>query len=221
MVGFRRSSTFNRDINTLPSSGIASNIPWPGDYWPAWRDGINYVWRASDPSASLKYSVSQTNGIFSPPDSYSLENQVSRYFGIDLWRRNAQCVADSNCMSGSKCGIRRGQSVGSCIPVWFGICHAWAPASIMEPGPRCSVTYNNVLFNIMDLKALITQLYAQSGIPTAFAGTRCNIDSPRDQYGRFIDPRCRDVTPDFFHIAISNLIGIQRRSFRMISFELI
>ena len=43
------------------------------------------------------------------------------------------------------------------------VCHAWAPASIMEPEPRCPVNYKGVIFDVMDLKGLITQPYDKTG----------------------------------------------------------
>ena len=66
----------------------------------------------------------------------------------------------------------------------------------------------------MDLKALVTQIYSESGIGTVFAGSRCQKDDSQvDGYGRYVDPACRDVTPDFFHLAMTNMIGKQQKSF--------
>ena len=39
--------------------------------------------------------------------------------------------ASRNSQLGESCSMREGQTSGRCIPTWWGICHAWAPAAIL------------------------------------------------------------------------------------------
>ncbi|KAJ8574508.1 hypothetical protein ON010_g4701 [Phytophthora cinnamomi] len=72
-----------------------------------------------------------------------------------------------------------GESSRYCIPTWWGICHAWAPAAIVEQEPQCDVEKNGVTFHVFDIKVLLTDLYDGASIKTIFTGARLNgPDSP-------------------------------------------
>jgi hypothetical protein len=44
-------------------------------------------------------------------------------------------------------------------PEWWGHCHAWAAASILEPEPRRAVSQSGVTFYVGDLKGLLTEAH--------------------------------------------------------------
>ncbi|KAG1705011.1 hypothetical protein DVH05_005036 [Phytophthora capsici] len=192
------------------SSGHAPATPWASSYWPTFQDSINYVWKTGEPSASEKYATAYGLNVT------EFKDKISERSGVDSRRRSTRCTADSDCKDGSVCGKRDGISSGYCIPGWFGICHAWAPAAILEPEPQCDVTKNNVTFHVMDIKGLVTSIYDGAEIKTVFTGARFSgLDSPanKDQYGRFTDAARRDLGPGYFHIAITNVMAKQNRSF--------
>ena len=54
------------------------------------------------------------------------------YCQANLCTTDAECAADK----GSVCAKRAGQTAGTCSETWFGICHAWSPAALMEK-PSC------------------------------------------------------------------------------------
>ncbi|EEY60772.1 glycoprotein elicitor-like protein [Phytophthora infestans T30-4] len=170
-------------------SGQAPMTPWASSYWPTYQDSINHVWKTGEASASEKYAKAPV------------------------------CTTSSDCTSrkdGSVCAKRDGMSSGYCIPAWLGICHAWAPAAILEPEPQCDVTKNGVTFHVMDIKGLLTSLYDGASIKTVFTGARFNgSDSPanKDQYGRFTDASRRDLGAGFFHIAITNIMAKHNQPF--------
>lgn len=84
----------------------------------------------------------------------------------------------------------------------------------MEKEPGCPITRNGETFNSNDLKGLITMIYDGSDIETVFTGLRCDITKPSfDTYGRYNRKECRDISPDFLHLAMTNLIGIRNRAF--------
>ncbi|KUF76882.1 Transglutaminase elicitor M81C [Phytophthora nicotianae] len=138
-------------------------------------------------------------------------DKVSKDNGIDSMSKRPKCTSDNDCASlndGSGCGIRAGQSSGYCIPTWYGICHAWTPASMLEAEPNCPVTHNGVTFHPMDLKALISDIYDGASISTVFTGSRFNGGSDStDEYGRHSSAAYRDLNPAFFHITAANLLG--------------
>ncbi|KAJ8533407.1 hypothetical protein ON010_g13847 [Phytophthora cinnamomi] len=193
------------NLKNLPTLGVHTPSPWPGPYWPTYQDSVNVVWDDGQPSASEKYA--KAFGL----DVTSFMDTVSKYNGIDSMSMRTQCTTDSDCSSlkdGSGCAIRDGKTSGYCIPTWYGICHAWTPASILEAEPNCPVTHNGVTFKPMDLKALISLVYDGASVPTIFTGTRFNggADTP-DKYGRHSSAAYRDLNPAFFHIASANLLG--------------
>jgi hypothetical protein len=202
---FKKPLEYN--IRKLPRRFEFSPVPWPGSYWPIYADGINVQWADGQPSASQKYA--RAFGL----NPTQLANQISAKSGILSQRGRPTCVSDRQCArlgDKSRCGRRAGESRGVCIPSWFGICHAWAPAAILEPEPKCSVQKNGVTFEPMDLKALITQVYDGASLKTVFTGARYNgrdNDISRDQYGRYINAARRDLGAGFFHLAITNIMG--------------
>ncbi|KAE9347956.1 hypothetical protein PR003_g6663 [Phytophthora rubi] len=192
-------------LKNLPTVGVHTPSPWAGPYWPTYQDSINVQWAQNKPSAAEKYAKAFGKNATAFMDAVSKKN------GIDSQSRRKQCSSDNDCSTltdGSSCSIRTGKTSGYCIPTWFGICHAWAPAAILEAEPVCSVTYNNVTFQPMDLKALVSLVYDGAGVQTVFTGARFNggTDTP-DEYGRHSNNAYRDLNPAYFHIASANILG--------------
>ncbi len=201
-------------LTELPKTGAATNIPWAGSYWPVYQDSINTKWAgAGSKSPSTKYG--EAFGVT------GVEDGVSRYHGIDAHASRTTCTNTSQCNSslGESCAMRDGQTSGRCIPTWWGICHAWAPAAILLPEPKKAVTYNGVEFKIQDIKALLTLVHDRT--ETKFVSLRCDsLNSEQeinfDKYGRpsgGASNNCRDTNPGTFHVLMSNYLGKQGASF--------
>ena len=190
----------------LPTEGNAARPPWPGSYWPTYKDGINERWDgANSDSPAMKYQKAFKK-------TFNVEDKVSADFGIDSLKTAASCTKQSQCKREEECAKRSGQSSGKCVPTWFGLCHAWAPAAILEPEPVKPVVYNGVQFKVNDIKALITYSY-NLGIDTPFMSERCNESEEKlvfDRYGNPIDTACVDSNPGSFHIVMANLLGIKK-----------
>ncbi|KAG7377044.1 hypothetical protein PHYPSEUDO_012256 [Phytophthora pseudosyringae] len=198
-------------LKDLPTQGVYTPSPWAGPYWPTYQDGINVQWSQGEPSPAEKYATAF--GL----DATDFMNKVSADNGVDSQSKRTKCSSDNDCQSltdGSKCAIRAGASSGYCIPTWFGICHAWAPAAIIEAEPNCPVTHNGVTFQPMDLKALISDVYDGAKVSTVFTGARYNGgDDGTDEYGRHTNNAYRDMNPAYFHIAAANILGNLKASF--------
>ncbi|KAG1698000.1 hypothetical protein DVH05_015484 [Phytophthora capsici] len=198
-------------LKNLPTKGVHTPSPWPGPYWPTYQDGINVQWSEGEASPAEKYATAFGLDVTEFMDKVSADN------GIDSMSKRTKCSSDNDCSNltdGSACAIRAGKSSGYCIPTWYGICHAWTPASILEAEPNCPVTHNGVTFHPMDLKALISDIYDGASISTVFTGTRFNggADST-DEYGRHSNAAYRDLNPAFFHITTANLLGSLNATF--------
>lgn len=207
------SGSLEYSLAALPRTGEATNIPWAGSYWPVYQDSVNHKWAgATSQSPAAKYG--QAFGVT------GVEDAVSRYHGIDGQASRKACTANADCNAtiGESCAKRDGQASGRCIPTWWGICHAWAPGSILAPEPRRAVTYNGVEFKVQDIKALLTLVHDRT--ETKFVSLRCNLDDAQnevtfDKYGRPTGgaASCRDTNPGTWHVLATNYLGIQKESF--------
>ncbi|DBA01851.1 TPA: hypothetical protein N0F65_005999 [Lagenidium giganteum] len=204
--------SMERNLKVLQSKYASADFkpaPWPSTYWPMFQDGLNYRWNGDEPSASEKYAKAFGK------DVKEFKDAVSRESGVLSQSDSKTCKQDTDCGE-DLCGIRDGESSGYCIPHWFGICHAWAPAAILEPEPQCAVEKNGVTFHVMDIKGLLTQVYDGAGVGTVFTGARYDGPSDKDavdKFGRFTDAARRDLGPGYFHIAFSNILGKFGKSF--------
>jgi hypothetical protein len=208
-------SIFSNDLvyklDELPMAGEASNIPWASSYWPVYQDSLNYKWDGQDSmTISAKYGAAfGVDGV---------EDAVSRYHGVDSRSHTDECSETSECDSdlGERCSKRDGEEKGYCIPTWWGICHAWAPASILHPEPKHPVTINGVEFKVNDIKALVTLVHDRT--VTKFVSGRCNDNDGADEieydeYGRPKSGQCIDTNPATLHILLANYLGLKGESF--------
>ena len=203
---------YSYNYSELPKSGQAEHETWAGWYWATYKDAINYKW-AGESSDSPTSKYAKAFGI----DPKALEDAVSKRSGINSQSRNKACTENSDCTdleNGSVCAKRFGEEKGYCIPTWFGQCHAWAPAAIMEVEPKFPVKVNGVTFEPQDIKALITYVY--NNVKTEFLGARCNVDEKKIKFditGRPSSVECRDVNPGAMHVILTNWLGIHKKPF--------
>ncbi|TDH69932.1 hypothetical protein CCR75_006255 [Bremia lactucae] len=195
----------------LPTIGVAASAPWPGPYWPDYQDSINVIWNQGDISASQKYATAFGH------DPGTFMSQISKFHGIESEIITSPCKHHKDCDSTKSltaCAIREGSEEGKCIETWLGICHAWSAAATVESEPNCDVHYNNQTFHALDIKGLLSVLYADTMVRAIFTGVRYKHGKKDlDEYGRAHDPILRDLNPGFFHITICNLLGIFQKSF--------
>ncbi|RYF12086.1 MAG: hypothetical protein EOO40_02030 [Deltaproteobacteria bacterium] len=193
-------------LGALPLEGEVAQAPWVGSYWPTYLDSINYRW-AGPRSESPARKYGRAFGVA------NVEDKVSRYHGIDSVR-GSSCSNYGSCGTGYMCGHRAGREQGSCLPLWWGMCHGWAAAATLHAEPRHPVVYNGVEFGVSDIKALLTLSYSTSS--TKQIGGRCERDKsaiPKDRSTRPTDPVCRDTNPGTYHLMLTNYVGLQRQSF--------
>lgn len=89
---------------------------------------------------------------------------------------------------------------------WWGLCHAWAPAALLEPEPQKAVTMNGVTFEVADIKALIVTLYDRN--EAVMLGGRCNAMTIEHNGTTSANEECQDVNPGALHVVLTNFLGI-------------
>ncbi len=224
-------------VEALAKSGTSDRRPWADTYWPTYQDGINHRWQRTgrfldDLSPAEKYDAAFNGwdpqrvkdlrpyraeyGHFDGPFDQSyyqnlgpLAEECSLRYG-NARTRNAAAAgllrADGSAKSGNQ-----GEDYGG-IETWFGLCHAWAPAAILEPEPLRPVVHNGIRFEVSDIKALLIACY--NGTAAHMVGSRSEArDLVLDDRGRAKKADDRDVNPGAFHVLLANLLGRDRRAF--------
>ena len=195
-------------------SGVVSEVPWSSDYWPIAKGQI--AKRYADPAfpegfewdkvdAFLRASETRVTDVdlLSPAEKYDL------LVGDTDWTLTRSMLRD-----GEKYFKESGK-----VETWMGLCHGWAPAAFMEKRPTQVATVmaadgkTKIKFYPDDIKALATLLWAKSSFPQSFMGSRCNKKNPEtDENGRITDQECFDTNPGSMHLALVNLIGLEKKS---------
>jgi len=229
-TGFQIQYDYNYDRLKEHTVGLATQTPWPSDYWSYYEDSINVRYAGPEVlSPSEKYDMAFNNWTpnmeLKPMDVSAdceggvITNRHDEYYNqlgpAASWQhknkgnfkaRNG--IDDDNDGETDECG---GSDYDG-IETWWGLCHAWAPAAILEPEPGHSVTVNGVEFTVSDIKALLIASYDRSS--AHMLGGRCNDkEVERDEFGRAISDECRDTNAGAFHVVIINMLGIMKRSF--------
>ncbi len=224
---------FDYKLDNLPSEGSTEKIAWAASYWPVYKDGINHRWQGHDILSPAEKYDKAYNGWepdenfmdLKPFDLDTCEFDEAYY---DQLGQAATHVTHNNGNFRAHNGIDDdGDGVedkDECqehednvtdydgIETWFGICHAWAPAAVLEDEPLKAVEHNGVRFETSDIKALLIQQYDRTS--AYLMGGRCNEDElERDDTGRIIKEECRDLNAGSWHVAITNLLGKDKRAF--------
>lgn len=231
---FRKS--LNYKFEELPTSGEITNTPWTASYWPMYEDGINARWQGKNTlSPAEKYDKvfnewTPGEGFMNlkPFDTSTCEWDDEYYNQLGPaakwadrnkgnWRAHNGIDDDGDGVADKDECDNNDDAVGQDfdgIETWFGLCHAWAPAALLEPEPLAPVTRDGVTFDVSDLKALTISLYdrtAAYGI-----GERCNVDDKKwefDEDGKILDRGCADMNPGALHVIVTNFVGINKQGF--------
>jgi len=189
--------------------------PWSDTYWPTYAGGIANRYGDGDYNAAQTWKFNEaylekvigqgTDQKLSPAEKYDL-----------LIGDSAFTMTNKMIHQGAPYADREGN-----VPMWFGLCHGWAPASFMMPRPATGLTVTaasgrKITFTPSDIKALGTLLWANGAGETKFIGGRCNEKEPaRDGNFRPTNPDCFDTNPATWHLAVVNQIAVSKRSFVM------
>lgn len=224
-------------VEALARRGTATQRPWAASYWPTYQDSINYRWLKTgdflrDLSPAEKYDAAFNGwdpqrvkglrpyraeyGHFDDPfdrryydELGPLAQEISLRHGNKA-TRDAAAAGLLRADGSAKSGVESEDFGG--IETWWGLCHAWAPAAILEHEPLQPVEHSGIRFEVSDIKALIIACY--DGTSATMVGLRNNErDLDFDGRGRASKADARDVNPGSFHVLLANLLGRDGRSF--------
>jgi hypothetical protein len=201
------------------------NVMWSDTYWPTQRGSTNVRWQGAATKSPLeKYDEAFNNAA-------GCEQPASRC-GADAkanWDAYIACAGPAAKWHTSNFqGSRQmydgvdsdddnqiDECDGDGIAGWWGLCHAWTPAAILEPEPKHAVTLNGVTFEVGDIKALIQTVYDAND--ALMLGGRCNSEEfPTGPNGeRNIPDECMDVNPGALHVILGNFLGLNDQALAM------
>ena len=216
----------NYRVADLPMQGEAENLPWAASYWPTVAGSTNYRWQGLNSLSPLeKFDVAKHNWTPNPEYAESVpkdcgdEANVKYSAYVDTlgpaasWQATAQ--SRHLLFNGRNDDPDDDDVIDECyerLESWWGLCHSWAPAAILEPEALHAVEYNGVKFEVSDVKALVITVY--DGTVSRGIGGRCNDkEVDHDDTGRVIDEVCRDTNAGAWHVVATNLLGLHKRSF--------
>ncbi|QDG51186.1 hypothetical protein FIV42_10680 [Persicimonas caeni] len=216
----------------LPIEGYSQRVAWADTYWPTYEDSINARWQGHDTLSPAEKYDKAFNGWAEPEGFMDLKpfdsssctwdedyytslgpaaEYTSRYKGN--WKSHNGVDDDGDGLADKdECGYGDENKDRDGVETWWGLCHAWVPAAILEDEPLRPVTRNGVTFEVSDIKALIIAQYDRAD--AYMLGGRCNDkEVERDEEtGRVMNSGCRDVNAGTFHVIVTNFLGLQQRA---------
>jgi hypothetical protein len=173
----------------LPKTGAAERTPWPDTYWPTYMDSTNHRWQGPTTLSPLeKYDQAFNN--WSPsadfmklrPFDPNACSETAKDFdqtyyeqlgpAAKYWSQYKGNAKSRNGKDDDSDGKTDECDDNDGVEGWFGLCHAWVPAAILENEPRHAVNYNGVTFEVGDIKALLLTMYDRTS--SLMLGGRCN-----------------------------------------------
>lgn len=191
---------YEKRFDALASGANLDRLPWTGYYWPDMLGGLSYRWSersafipARPSLAWLRRQDEDTLNQLSPAEKYDI--YLGRY--------------DYPLTSYEK------RRTDKSSPSWWGLCHGWAPASIVFKEPQQIKLTNpdgiSLKFYTSDIKALLTfaQQYQRKSSSVSMLALRCNESLGRREalHSSGLTIACRDVNPGAFHLVLSHWLA--------------
>lgn len=223
---FLEELTSIRNLLLLDSQGLTKGAtevePWSGSYWPIGKGIIAARYSSPTFANSKKFVNNYQSYVSHSPDDFVYSGRIKELSPAEKYDL---LVGDSNWSLSRNIWQKALQDFqeDGVIPGWTGICHGWAAAAHMNPlSPYSPVTVkdvsgrHNIQFHANDIKALMSWIWAESA-PNAYrAGNRCREGRiVRDSFMRPLNPNCLDSNPMSWHLAITNRVGVYKKSFAM------
>ena len=195
---FSAVENFEFTLTELPLQARADGEAWPSTYFPTYQDSIQVRWKGLGEHSAAELYDEAFNG-WTPPagfdamrpfragqtcdtddwDSEYYENlgPLANLVSSSMGNKDARDGVDNDCDGEvDECDDHDG------VQTWFGLCHAWVPAAILEPRPMGPVTYEGVTFDVGDMEGLLMLAYNRSS--ANMIGGRCNLFSSREDMAR-------------------------------------
>ncbi len=203
-----------------PAAVGMAPVAWSDTYWPSYELSTNVRWQGRTVKSPLeKYDAAfnRAPGCAAQPDTTcgpTAKAKWDQYFTCAgpaaKWHmKNFQNINQmfDGINNDSKGGVDDCSSSDDEGPQgWWGLCHAWTPASLLEPEPQHEVTYGGETWAVADIKALIITLYDRTD--SVMLGGRCNAETIEHTGTASANEECQDVNPGALHVVLTNFLGI-------------
>lgn len=171
---------------------------WSGDSWRLSLGSINYRWNSPD-KEGFNYLSPTGRQVFS--SSLKDLKTLSPSEKYDLWQGRYDYPLKNQVDLEARLGSLD----------WEGLCHGWAGASMNHDEPSPKVVTNpdgmKIPFGSSDIKGLLSYAYSKLLIREEEAlGKRCEEQDHDEDFCN------NDLTPESFHIVITNKIGLRGQS---------
>jgi hypothetical protein len=193
---------------------------WADTYWPSSERSHNNRWQGDTVKSPLeKYDQAFNNNagcalqpvLLSGPGAKA---QWDKYFQCSgpaaTWQmKNYQGMGNMfDGIDNNRNGIVDGapdKDDGESPASWWGTCHAWTPASLLEPEPQKAVTVNGVTFDVADIKALTQNVYDRTD--ALMLGGRSESKTIVHKANESANSGDMDVNPGALHVILTNFLG--------------
>jgi hypothetical protein len=194
-------------------------VAWADTYWPSLHGSTNARWQGS----AIKSPLEKYDQAFNAAPGCETRPQAMCGEGAkDGWNEYRACAGPAAKWQLDYQGISKmfdgvdndgdGQT-DECDSSdqegpqgWWGLCHAWSPAALLEPEPQHAVSLNGVTFEVGDIKALILTYYDKNS--AVMLGGRCNAESFTPDNTTSANDTCADSNPGAMHVVLTNSLGI-------------
>ncbi len=199
----------------FPSAAGRIATAWTDTYWPTAERSHNNRWQGDAVKSPLeKYDAAFNNkaGCATQPD------QLSGVGAKAKWETYFQCAGPAATWQ-----MKNYQNLGILFDgidndrkngiddseegpqSWWGTCHAWTPASLLEPEPQHSVTVNGIKFDVADIKALTQNVYDRTD--ALMLGGRSAAETFTHGANTSANSDDLDVNPGALHVILTNFLG--------------
>lgn len=205
-----------------PEAAAASvPVAWADTYWPTSEGSHNARWQGASTKSPLeKYdeAFNSAPGCATQPSKVCGDGAKAQWDDYYACAGPAAKWQSKTFQGGGKMhdGIDNNNDgeIDECygedgidgVASWWGTCHAWSPAALMEPEPQKPVTINGVTFTVGDIKALIQNSYDSTS--AVMLGGRCNSKEITHDVQGSANDECSDVNPGSLHVILTNFLGI-------------
>lgn len=204
-----------------PTAPATLPVAWSDTYWPSAERSTNHRWiNASTRSPLEKYDAAFNNapGCAVQPDTtcgptakakwdeyFTCAGPAARWHSKSFQSMSQMYDGINNDNKGGVDDCSSSDDEGP--QGWWGLCHAWSPAALLEPEPQKAVTLGGQTFEVADIKALIVTLYDRN--EAVMLGGRCNAETiTHDGTASDANTECMDVNPGALHVVLTNFLGI-------------